>query len=209
MKDRSRSERHFLIFPNAVPTLLFMLILACVGMPAFALALDAQVARATGGISVTISAGDPPIVDVLHTLRDGMRAEITFVIQVYHRSDGLFRLFGDRLVQEVRVTRAARWDAFSSQYVISGTDRPDVRTSSNTDFEREFFDLSGFVLPWSFVDGDSSGDSAGSSYLMVQMQVRPMKLVPALAILSFLRMEREIASGWQRIEIPPQSHSGG
>ncbi len=114
---------------------------------------------------------------------------------------GIIRLLGDRLVQEIRITREGSWDAFGGQYVVSSSLGPEVRTRSVDDFVSHFFRVTNFLLPWSFLQGGEA-DSASPTYMMVRLQVRPMKLVSALAILSFLRLEKEISSDWERIPIP-------
>jgi len=179
----------------------------CAGTAA-ALSVQARLAETSSGITVSVYPDDPPLSEVIDSLGNGMQAEVTFIIQVYREPTGLIRLFGDRLVQEVRITRDARWDVYSQQYLVSGTDRPIVRSQTVTDFTRSFFDLNSFSLPWSFLGKHANAGEVRPSYLMVRVLVRPMKLVSALAIMSILRLEPEVTSHWFKLELPPQSESG-
>lgn len=198
----------FLDVQRIVRTAISILAFFFLSMPVAAMSVNAQVKDAGAGIAVSISPEKPPVADVLHALGNGMQAEVIFVIQIYRKPKGIVRLFGDQLVQQVRITRDARWDIYSQRYVISGTDRPIVYSDDVADFVKLFFDLKNFVLPWSFLGNGSVSKGDQPPYLMVRVQVRPMKLVPALAILSVLRMEQEIASGWLRLELPSRQNTG-
>ena len=173
-----------------------------------ALSVQAHLAETSSGITVSVYPDDPPISEVIKSLGNGMQAEVTFVIQVYRQPAGLVRLFGDRLVQEVRITRDARRDVYSRQYLVTGTDRPVVRSQTVTDFSRSFFDLNSFSLPWSFLGKHASDGEVRPTYLMVRVLVRPVKLVSALAIMSILQLEPEISSHWFRLPLPPHSEPG-
>lgn len=191
-----------------MPTILAAALVLCAATRAPALSLEANINPGPQGVTLDVRTNAPPAQAVLRTLDAGMRAEVIFTIQIYRRPEGLIRLLGDRLVQEVRITREARWDAFGEQYVVSSSLGPEVRTRSIDDFVRRFFGISDFVLPWSFLRNDKS-DGGSPSYMMVRLQVRPMKLVSALAILSFLHMEQEISSAWARIPIPGRTATTG
>ncbi|HUX14387.1 MAG TPA: hypothetical protein VMW87_15270 [Spirochaetia bacterium] len=168
---------------------------------AFALSIAAHLEAQSQGVFLDIRADDPPIDDVLRTVQTGMRAEVVFTIQIYRHPGGIIRLLGDRLVQEIRITREGRWDAYGGQYVVSSSVGPEIRTRNVDDFTSDFFHLTNFLLPWSFLRSGQT-DSESPAYMMMRLQVRPMKLVSALAILSFLRLEKEISSTWVRIPIP-------
>jgi hypothetical protein len=208
VKQRSTYSSVFRSIGAATPAIAAAVLLLCAAVRSPAMSLEARTDPGPDGVTLDVRTDAPPAQAVLRTLDSGMRAEIIFTIQVYRHPEGLIRLLGDRLVQEIRITREARWDALGEQYVVSSSLGPEVRTRSIDEFVRRFFGISNFVLPWSFLRAD--GNQGGSpSYMMVRLQVRPMKLVSALAILSFLHMEQEISSAWARIPIPDGVNTNG
>lgn len=198
---------------RTLPAVVFLTVLLAGAAPAArSLEVGAQVQDDPAGIAVTVWGVDPPIDTILGNIADGMRAEINFQIEVYRVPHGFFRLFGDRLVEDIHVSRVAAWDLYQKAYVIrqsdgSGDEPTATWIQDRQEFARSLFRLDRYKLPWKDFGDDVSGRSdlaslgRGAAYVLVRVQVRPMKLVPALAILSFLRMEDEIVSSWERLDI--------
>lgn len=178
------------------------------GGAAFALDVGAKATMTADGVAVSVWAVDPPTATVLSNITDGMRAEVKFRIEVYRASHGLFRLFGDRLVQDISHSREASWNLYQQSYLVTDSDGTEVSVESRDELERALFRLDHYVIPWrQFGEtihsrADLLSLAPDGAYLLVRVQVRPMKLVPALAILSFLRMEDDTVSGWTRLDVP-------
>ena len=57
--------------------------------------------------------------EVLASLWDGLRAEITFQLRLYRRNRGLLSFLGDRLLAEQRVVQTAAFDVYENRYKIT------------------------------------------------------------------------------------------
>jgi hypothetical protein len=132
-------------------------------------------------------------------------------------------LFGDRLVREFSVEMNADWDPFRREYTISareerteamperaseergreaGSAAPVVGRYEDPDaFLRHFFTLEDLEIPASMLDREHQW------YILVQVRVKPIRLVPALGILSFFGTGDVAETPWNRVVLPVPEES--
>lgn len=147
-------------------------------------------------LDIALTRYDP--LPVLNALHDGLRSEINFIARVYRPRRGIFRILGDRLLIEHGFRYEAYWDIFERRYVLMSEGAVE-RFADREDFLDAFFSVSRLRVPLD----DIGYDSLTEEELTVAAQVRltPMKLVPALGILSFVLRDEVIATEWVRCEI--------
>lgn len=169
----------------AVPPVLSAVDLALVVFPEEGfLAVDASIVGYTG----------PSVVETVH---EGLRAEVRFTVQIYRDETGVSGLLGDTLLGEFSPTHVAHWDPFQRMYTIRRHDGTETAVSDRMEYVEELFTLRGYRIPARVFE------EGRDYYLLGQAAVVPVRLVPALSILSVFT-DREIAyTGWVRSAIPP------
>ncbi|TVQ36664.1 MAG: hypothetical protein EA384_13995 [Spirochaetaceae bacterium] len=132
---------------------------------------------------------------VLESLAAGMRSEITFSIRLYQPVRGPSRLLGDRLIAEYHPSFTAHRDPFTREYVIESAVGTQRRISSADVFLEEFFSLAAFPVPTNTID------DLEYHYLMCQVELRPVRLVPALDFLGAVRPGDTVVTPWRRVDL--------
>ena len=140
---------------------------------------------------VLVQTGD----QVIEALAQGMRSEIIFTIRLYRPLVGPARLLGDRLVAEYDPSFIAYRDPFTREYVIESAVGTQRRISSAESFLQEFFSVAAYPIPTNTI-----GD-IGNHYLMCQVELRPVRLVPALDFLGAVRPGDAVVTPWKRVEL--------
>lgn len=135
---------------------------------------------------------------VLNALHDGLRSEINFVARVYGSRRGIFRILGDRLLSEHGFRYEAYWDIFERRYVLMSEGAVE-RYADRNDFLDAFFSVSRLRVPLDEIGYDSLPEERIT--VAAQVRLTPMKLVPALGILSFVLRDEVLATDWVRCEI--------
>lgn len=171
-------------------------LLCAVLTPAFIGAQDLAVDARVGPRSVSVA------VELRHTgesvlaaLEAGMRSEITFAIRLYEPLRGVARLLGDRLLAEYHPSFIAYRDPFTREYVIESAVGTQRRLDSATEFLEDFFTLAAFPIP---IDPAADIDRY---YLLCQVELRPVRLVPALGFLGAVRPGETVVTPWTRFEL--------
>lgn len=192
---------------------------------------EVSVARSGDGYEIDVELENYDGSPVLEALSDNMRSQITYLVRLYRSADMLQALFGDRLVREFSVEMNADWDPFRREYTISAREerteampersgsgsasgRPGARAEDagnaatvvgryeNPDaFLRHFFTLEGLEIPASMLDREHQW------YILVQVRVKPIRLVPALGILSFFGTGDVVETPWNRVALPVPEES--
>ena len=139
---------------------------------------------------------------VIDALESGMRANVAFEVRLYRPLHGLAGLLGDQLVAEYHPSFVAFRDRFTREYVIGSPVGAQRRFSDRGEFLREFFTIRGFSVPTGGVS------ELGSHHLLSRVELRPVKLVPALRLLDALRPGEVIATPWQRLNLAAASSGG-
>lgn len=146
-------------------------------------------------LDIELSDYDPsPVLDALH---DGLRSEIEFVARVYRPRRGIFRILGDRRLSEHGFRYEAYWDIFERRYVLVSEGATE-RFANQEDFLRAFFAVSRLRVP---LDEISDNLSEEDIAVAAQARLTPVKLVPALGLLTFVLRDDVLATEWVRCEI--------
>jgi len=148
-------------------------------------------------VDIELTGYDP--LAVLKALHDGLRSEIQFMARVYRPRRGIFRILGDRLLSEHGYRYEAYWDIFERRYVLISEGATE-RFADREDFLRAFFAVSRLRVPLDEINYDTLSEQ--DITVAAQVRLTPMKLVPALGILSFVLRDEVLATDWVRCEIP-------
>lgn len=149
-----------------------------------------------GGLAVDASIIDYAGPSVVETVHEGLRAEVRFIIQIYRDETGVSGLLGDTLLGEFSPTHLAHWDPFQRMYTIRRHDGSETVVADRTEYVEELFTLKGYRIPADVFE------AGRDYYLLGQAAVVPIRLVPALSILSVFT-DRQIAyTDWVRSAIP-------
>ncbi len=176
---------------------LFLLLL-----PSQLQALESQVSAEFDGsgvrVSVLLDGYDAE--ELIAAAAEGLRSEIEYTFRVYGRTDGVLGMFGDTLLHEESLRFQGRYDAFSKAFVIEepdGTtreyDSAGLYLSSLVQLQDYRFDLPRYEKP------------SDAVYIESRVEVRPVRLAPALRMLSFLFPESIFRSGWNRVDLQTPS----
>ena len=135
-------------------------------------------------------------------LRDGLESRITFTLRFYESRPGLAGLFGDALLAERTVVRAAFYDFFDRRFVV---EQDGVRTSyaDEAGFLAAFFTLRDVEL--APAAGARAADGAGGSpsrYVAARAQYDPVRLSPPLTILTLFGVAARHTTPWVRQAVP-------
>ncbi|TVR00422.1 MAG: hypothetical protein EA403_11860 [Spirochaetaceae bacterium] len=140
---------------------------------------------------------------VIEALESGMRSEVAFEIRLYRPLDGLAGLLGDQLVAEYHPSFIAFRDRFTREYVIESPVGAQRRFASRDEFLREFFAIRSFAIPTGAIP------EINEHYVLCRVELRPVKLVPALRLLEALRPGETIATPWERLDLYRLDSAGG
>ncbi len=183
-------------------TALAVVALLSVSAPSQLQALESHVSAEFDGTGVRVNVlldgydGE----ELMAAAAEGLRSEIEYTFRVYGRTDGLLGVFGDTLLHEESLRLQGRYDAFSKAFVI---EKPDGTTreydsaglylSSLVQLQDYRFDLPKYEKP------------SDAVYIESRVEVRPVRLAPALRMLSFLFPESIFRSGWNRVDLQTPS----
>jgi hypothetical protein len=135
--------------------------------------------------------------DVLASLWEGLRAEITFQLRLYRYSRGLFSFFGDRLVLERRIRQTAAFDFYENRYKIHRDGTIVGEYAAETEFLNAFFSLPHTEL------GPIAPKDAQDYFLLARVRMMPVKIIPPLNIITLFPSEAVFTTPWVQAEIEP------
>ncbi len=134
---------------------------------------------------------------IFQSLKKGLKSEISFQIRLYQKHQGVLNLFGDRLISEVHPFFTAQWDPFDARYILTDGKVKSV-FSDPGEFIKAFFKLEKYYI------GVPKPYAASDCYLMVQIQLLPVKFVAPLNIFSLVKPFYEFLTPWVRYDIITQ-----
>jgi hypothetical protein len=161
-------------------------------MPVFVLAqqarLDAELRGQTvyGSIEYVDSHGQ----EVLASLWEGLRAEITFQIRLYRRNRGIFSFLGDRLLIERRVVQVGSFDFYENRYKIHRDGEPVGAYAAEAEFLDSFFSLPEIEL------GGIEGGNVRDHYLLARVRMMPVKIIAPLNIITLFSTRTAFTTPW-------------
>ncbi len=128
--------------------------------------------------------------EVLASLWDGLKAEITFQVRLYRQNRGLFAFIGDRLLVERRVSQVAYFDFFENRYRIRRDGEPLGEYSAESEFLDSFFSLDSVEL------GEIEPSDAPSHYLLGRVRMMPVKIIAPLNIITLFSSWTAFTTPW-------------
>jgi hypothetical protein len=134
---------------------------------------------------------------VLASLWDGLRAEITFQLRLYKRSSGVFAFIGDRLLHEKRVYKIASFDFYENRYKIRKGDSVEGEYAAETEFLDAFYSLRETEL------GEIEIGDRGDYYLLARVRMMPVKIIAPLNIITLFSSETVFTTPWVEAELYP------
>lgn len=144
-----------------------------------------------------VSVNGFPEEEILSAIFHGFRSEITYGIKLYQVKEGFLSFFGDRLVTEEYPTIIAGWDQFERVFYLFDEYGERKVFFNEDDF---FANLSGLTkYSLSVEEADRS-----NLYVLINIQIVPVRLIPPLSIINILPIKNEIKSPWVQFSIPPK-----
>lgn len=135
--------------------------------------------------------------EVLASLWDGLRAEITFQFRLYRRTRGFFSFLGDRLHSEKRLSQVASFDFFENRYKIQRDGRIVGSYRSEAEFLEAFF-----TLPQTEIT-ELGGQMEVDYYLMARVRMMPVKIITPLNIITLFSSESSFTTPWIEADLKP------
>jgi hypothetical protein len=135
--------------------------------------------------------------EVLASLWDGLRAEITFQLRLYKRTRGVFAFLGDRLLQELRVDKIASFDFYENRYKILKGGRTAGEYTAEGEFLEAFFTLRETEL------GEIENGNEEEYYLLARVRMMPVKIIAPLNIITLFASETVFTTPWVEAELNP------
>ena len=133
--------------------------------------------------------------EVLQSLRDGLRSEITFQLRLYRRNRGLFSFLGDHLLSERRIYQVAAFDVFENHYWI----QRDGTTVGEFEQQSRFLD-SFFSLP-EIEMGEIEAGQANEYYLLARVRMMPVKIIAPLNIVTLFSPDTAFTTPWIEVRL--------
>ena len=180
------------------PVLLILLLLASAYGTAQEARLDALLRgrKVYGAVEYLDAHGQ----EVLASLRDGLRAEITFQLRLYRRNSGIFAFLGDRLLNERRVYQTASFDFYENRFRLQRDDRIIGKYAGEAEFLDAFFSVPQIGL--GEIEAGGSGDG-GQYYLLARVRMMPVKIIAPLNIITLFSTETVFTTPWVETELNP------
>jgi hypothetical protein len=171
-----------------IPILLFLLLLS----PAPSSAQEARVEASLRGQRVygSVEYVGSHSQEVLASLWDGLKAEITFQVRLYRQNRGFFAFIGDRLLVERRVSQIAYFDFFENRYKIQRDGEPLGEYAAEVEFLDSFFSLASVEL------GEIEPSDAQNHYLLGRVRMMPVKIIEPLNIIILFSSGTAFTTPW-------------
>ena len=171
-----------------IPILVFLLLLT----PVRSSAQDARLEASLRGQKVygSVKYVGSQSQEVLASLWDGLKAEITFQVRLYRQNRGLFAFIGDRLLVERRVSQVASFDFYENRYKIQRDGQPLAEYSAEAEFLDSFFSLASVEL------GEIEPSDARNHYLLGRVRMMPVKIIAPLNIISLFSPGTAFTTSW-------------
>jgi hypothetical protein len=133
--------------------------------------------------------------EVLASLWDGLKAEITFQLRLYRQNKGFFAFVGDRLLVERRVSQVAYFDFYENRYKIQRDGEPLGEYSTESEFLDSFFSLASVEL------GQIEPSDAQNHYLLGRVRMMPVKIIAPLNIITLFSSATAFTTSWIEAEL--------
>jgi len=139
-------------------------------------------------VSMVLPRSERP--DIIESLDNGLRSEISYEIKIYQQTSGLRSIFGDRLIREEHIHYEGKRDNFSNDYQLF-SDSGVRRFSEPEVFLEHYYELENYPIPFAPTPGEDY-------YLLGRIVVEDIKLVPPLNLLTLFMRKNRTVTDWYR-----------
>ncbi|MFP4426883.1 MAG: DUF4390 domain-containing protein [Spirochaetaceae bacterium] len=174
------------------PTLCFLLL---------SLTLHSQESHLDAGrmgerFTFTMELAAAPEAKILEALKEGMRSEVEYRVQLYREIDGIWRFFGDRLIEEYETHHIAYFDPFTRSYKIAAT-------GAFAKGERSFEEPEAFLREFlSIRSTPVKLPLEGSDYwIRGRAVIRPVRVAPPLGLIGVFLPNQRYGTAWTSAEL--------
>ncbi len=146
--------------------------------------------------SFTMEVAAAPESEILDALREGMRSEVEYRVQLYRETEGIWRFFGDRLIEEYETHHIAHFDPFTRSYKL-------VASGAFSGGEQSFEDPQAFLQAFlSIKSAPVVLPSEGSDYwIRGRAIVRPVRVAPPLGLIGVFLPSQRHGTAWASVEL--------
>ena len=143
---------------------------------------------------LTCSISAPPMKtgSILDSMEIGHRTEIEFTVKVYENKERFFSFLGDRLEKDCSVSYIATRDPVSGIFKIVKSDGQKIKKEDEQSFFDTFFSMDDIKI-------DMSGAASGEYYILSRIEMKVIKLIPPLNLLSDIIPGIVIKTDWLKI----------
>lgn len=177
---------------------LFLLLLILLEVPISGQEREARIEATRRGarFSFEMDLLAAPEEEILTALREGMRSEVEYRVQLYRESSGLWRFFGDRLVEEYETRYIAYFDPFTRSYRI------DVHGAFRSG-EQVFEDSRAFLRAFLTLKSNSlTLPEVGRGYrIRGRSTLRPVRVAPPLGLMGLFLSNNRYGTSWVSVEL--------
>lgn len=146
--------------------------------------------------SFSVEVEGAPEEAILQALREGMRSEVEYRVQLYREAKGIWRFFGDRLIEEYETHYIAYFDPFTRSFRlhISGAFASQEQSfESGEEFLDAFLSVTSNPMPL---------PREGRSYrLRGRAVVRPIRVAPPLGLMGVFLPSQRHGTAWVSLEL--------
>jgi hypothetical protein len=140
-------------------------------------------------VRVSLSFDSPQAGEVLASLREGLKSQVTYQLRLYRRQKGLLSFLGDHLLLERRLTRTASLDLFGNRYHLF--DETGQRGFVGQEaFLEDFFSLRDFPL------GQLPAGQRSECYVLARGRLEPARIGAPLDIVRLITPLTSLSSRW-------------
>jgi hypothetical protein len=134
---------------------------------------------------------DYPESQILESLLNGHRSEVRYEFRIFRRARGLAKIFGDKLIKEEERLYIARWDALDESFVVLVDQSTELVFNDAPSFLDFFLSIDNrrMFIPEGLHEED---------YLLCRWRIQPIKLVPPLTLMTFIKSDLQTISPWRR-----------
>jgi hypothetical protein len=179
-------------------SLLLTLVLLLVSRPGFSEESRATIEASRTGerFSFSMDVEGAPEEAILRALREGMRSEVEYRVQLYREAKGIWRFFGDRLIEEYETHHIAYFDPFTRSYRL---DASGAFATGERSFERGENFLDAFL---SVTSNQMLLPRESRSYrLRGRAIVRPVRVAPPLGLIGVFLPREHHTTAWVSLEL--------
>jgi len=158
---------------NRVLFLFFILLFPLYNIPAMNVSYELDNTL----LSFSINASPMKTTSLLNSMEIGHRTEIEFIVRVYRSTSRFFRFLGNRIERKNSVSYVATRDIVDGTFTITKSNGQRIKIEDEESFFNMFFFADDIKI-------DMRSAERGEYYIMSRVEMKTIKLIPPLNLLS-------------------------